>query len=212
MTAEEQCSDIIARLSSLANPSNIAGMSRFGINSFKTLGIPVNVLRQIAKESGCNQDISLLLWQTQIHEARILAGYLGIPGQVKEVQMEQWAGDFDSWDICDQVCSNLFALSPLAYSKAVEWSRKEKEFEKRAGYVLMASLAVKDKKAGDDKFVQFFGLIEAGSIDRRNYVKKAVNWALRQIGKRNINLNRQCLELAQRIHKLDSPSAHWDSV
>jgi 3-methyladenine DNA glycosylase AlkD len=209
MTAEEQCSAIIARLKTLANPINVAGMSRFGINSNQTLGISVNVLRRMAKETGRSQEISLLLWQTHIHEARILAAYLGIPSQVKETQMEQWVQDFDSWDICDQVCSNLFSLTPQAYVKAAEWSHKEREYEKRAGFVLMASLAVKDKKAGDDRFLQFFALIEDGSLDGRNYVKKAVNWALRQIGKRNSNLNRQCLELAQRIHKLDSPSARW---
>jgi 3-methyladenine DNA glycosylase AlkD len=150
-----------------------------------------------------------MLWQSQIHEGRILAAYVGIPAQVTEEQMERWVLDFDSWDICDQCCSNLFCLTPQAYSKALQWSRRDPEFVKRAGYVLMAVLAVRDKKASNSQLEQFFSAILAGSTDRRNFVKKAVNWALRQTGKRNLDLNQKAIELAQEIQKLDSPAAHW---
>jgi 3-methyladenine DNA glycosylase AlkD len=209
MTTKEQCAAIIAHMQTLANTENVAGMARFGINPCNTLGIPVKVLRLLAKGTGHSQELSELLWLSQIHEARILASYIGDPRQMKEQQMEFWVSQFDSWDVCDQVCSNLFVHTSLAYDKALEWSYREAEFEKRAGYVLMASLAVKDKKAGDEKFIQFFDAIKAGSFDSRNFVKKAVNWALRQIGKRNSHLNCKCLELAGQIMELDSPSARW---
>jgi 3-methyladenine DNA glycosylase AlkD len=209
MSNTSQYAAVTAHLRSLANPINVAGMARFGINPRSTLGISVAVLRPIAKEIGKNQPLSEMLWQSQIHEAHILAAYIGVPTQVTEEQMERWVVDFDSWDICDQCCSNLFALTPYAYSKALEWSQREQEYVKRAGYVLMASLAVKDKKASVERFEPFLQAILAGSIDQRNFVKKAVNWALRQIGKRDYILNQKAITLAREIQKLDSSVAHW---
>ena len=209
MSNEDQFAEVAARLESMANPVNVAGMARFGINPRKTLGISVAVLRPIAKEIGKNQALSEKLWQSQIHEARIIAVYIGIPSLVTEKQMERWVRDFDSWDICDQCCSNLFALTPYAYSKALEWSRRDEEFVKRAGYVLMASLAVKDKKAQAERFEPFLQAILEGSFDQRNFVKKAVNWALRQIGKRDCIMNQKSIALAGEIQKLNSPAAHW---
>jgi 3-methyladenine DNA glycosylase AlkD len=209
MSNTSQYAAVITRLQSLANPVNVAGMARFGISSKNTLGISVSVLRPIAKEIGKNQALSEMLWQSQIHEARIIAAFIGLPSLVTEKQMEQWVRDFDSWDICDQCCSNLFALTPYAYSKALEWSQREQEFVKRAGYVLMASLAVKDKKAQAVRFEPFLQAILAGSLDQRNFVKKAVNWALRQIGKRDNLLNQKAIKLAKEIQKLNSPAAHW---
>jgi len=209
MSNRDQCNAIIAHLQTRANPHNVAGMARFGINPDHTLGISIAVLRPIVKETGKNQELSEMLWQSQIHEARILAAYIGMPGRVTEEQMERWALDFDSWDICDQCCSNLFSLTVFAYPKALEWSHRKEEFVKRAGYVLMTQLAVKDKKASNRQFEQFFEAIIAGSSDRRNFVKKAVNWALRQIGKRNIVLNQKAIVLAREIQKLDSPAARW---
>lgn len=209
MSNTDQYTAIIAHLKSLANPLNVAGMARFGINPRNTLGISVAVLRPLAKQYGPNLPLSEMLWQSQIHEARILAAYLGEPNLVTEDQMERWALDFDSWDICDQCCSKLFYLTPQAYSKALQWSRRDPEFVKRAGYVLMAVLAVKDKKAPNSQMEQFFTAILAGSNDRRNFVKKAVNWALRQIGKRNLVLNQKAIALAREIQKLDAPAAHW---
>jgi 3-methyladenine DNA glycosylase AlkD len=131
------------------------------------------------------------------------------PKQVTEAQLEQWVNDFDSWDLCDQCCNNLIDKTPFAYAKAEEWSNREAEFVKRAGFVLMATLAAHDKKAGDDIFTAFLSIIEREAIDERNYVKKAVNWALRQIGKRNLSLNRASIETAQHIQAFDSKAAGW---
>lgn len=204
-----QYRDIIRYLQSLANPVNVAGMARFGINSPNTLGISVAVLRPLARQIGKNQSLSLKLWQSQIHEARILAAYIGETELVSAEQMESWVLDFDAWDICDQCCSNLFALTPLAWTKALEWSGRDEEYVKRAGFVLMAALAVKAKNSADQAFEPFLEAILAGSPDKRNFVKKAVNWALRQIGKRNLVLNRKAIATALQIKQLDYPSARW---
>jgi 3-methyladenine DNA glycosylase AlkD len=201
--------DIITRLKSLSNPKSVEGMARFGINPEKTLGVSIPALRKMATEIGRSHFLAQQLWDTGIHEARILAGMIDEPEKVDESQMEQWVGDFDSWDVCDQCCMNLFDRTGLAYRKAIEWSRREEEFVKRAGFALMAVLASHDKKAGDEEFLRFFSAIEKESVDGRNYVKKAVNWALRQIGKRNINLNKLAIETAKDIQKIDSKAARW---
>ena len=201
--------DIIKRLKSLSNPEAIEGMARYGINPDKNLGVSIPDLRQIAREIGKNHELADKLWATGIHEARILAGMIDQTGEVTEEQMEQWVGDFDSWDVCDEVCMNLFEKLPFAYEKAVHWSSREEEFVKRAGFVLMARLAVSDKKAADEKFINFLPYIKRESTDSRNYVKKAVNWALRQIGKRNINLNKLAISAGEEIYSIDSKSARW---
>jgi 3-methyladenine DNA glycosylase AlkD len=131
------------------------------------------------------------------------------PVKVTEAQMERWVKEFDSWDVCDQCCMNLFEDSPFAYQKCVEWSSRKEEYIKRAGFVLMARLAVSDKKAGDQPFESFLAAIKRECNDNRNFVKKAVNWALRQIGKRNRNLNRKAIETAKEIQRMDSRSARW---
>mgnify|MGYP000132519189 CR=1 FL=1 len=176
-------SEIIKRLKSLSNPEAVKGMAKFGINPEKCLGVSIPNLRQIAREIGKNHKLANELWETDIHEARILAGMIDSPDEVAEEQMENWVRGFNSWDVCDQVCINLFRRLPLAYKKAIEWSGCNEEFVKRAGFVLMANLAVSDKEAEDEKFISFFPYIKKESTDGRNYVKKAVNWALRQIGK-----------------------------
>jgi 3-methyladenine DNA glycosylase AlkD len=201
--------DIIIRLKSLSNPKSVEGMVRYGINPEKTLGVSIPVLRKLAKEIGRSHILAIGLWDTGIHEARILAGMIDEPEKVDESQMEQWVRDFDSWDVCDQCCMNLFDRTGVAYQKAIEWGSRDEEFVKRAGFALMAVLSFHDKKAGDEAFLKFFPLIEKESVDGRNYVKKAVNWALRQIGKRNINLNRMAIETAKEIHKIDSKAARW---
>lgn len=201
--------DILKILKSRANPKNVAGMAKFGINPKNTLGVNVPVLRKLAKEIGKNHSLALELWDSGIHEARILAGFIGEIDKTNEKQMENWVKDFDSWDVCDQVCGNLFDKTPFAYEKAAEWINDKKEFVKRAGFVLMACLAVHDKKAGDDKFIKFFPMIIKGSTDERNFVKKAVNWALRQIGKRNSRLNKEAIETAKKIQSIPSKSAKW---
>ncbi len=200
---------VLQRLKSLANPDNAAGMARFGINPQSVLGVSIPDLRKIAREAGKDHAIAGELWASGIHEARILATLTDRPQQVTEEQMERWALDFDSWDVCDQCCNNLFDKTEFAYAKATEWSVREEEFVKRAGVVLMATLAVHDKKAPADRFAQFLPLIRGGSTDGRNFVKKAVNWALRQIGKRNANLNALAVEAASELQAMDSRAARW---
>ena len=200
---------IISEMKSKADPKAVEGMGRFGISSKNTLGLSIPALREMAKKIGTDHQVAQALWKSGIHEARILAAFVDDASKVTEAQMEKWVSGFDSWDVCDQVCSGLFDKTPLAHAKAVEWSRREEEFVKRAGYVLMAALAVHDKNATDSEFLKFFPRIEEGSMDPRNFVKKAVNWALRQIGKRNLRLNKASLELAERISKKGIPGAKW---
>jgi len=149
------------------------------------------------------------LWASGLHEARILASMIDDPRLVSEHQMETWVKDFDSWDICDQVCGNLFDKTPSAFQKAVEWCHREPEFVRRAGFVMMAELAVHDKQAPDEVFLPFFPLIKQYATDERNFVKKAVNWALRQIGKRDATLRASALEWAEQIRAMDSKTAQW---
>ncbi len=201
--------EILKQLKSLSNPEAVAGMARFGINTERAYGVSLYTLRPMAKEIGKDHNLAQQLWISEIHEARILAGMIDDPKQVTEKQMESWVKEFDSWDVCDQVCGNLFDKTPFAYRKAVEWSSREEEFVKRAGFVLMATLSVHDKKAEDKQFEKFFPIIKREVNDNRNFVKKAVNWALRQIGKRNINLNKKAIKTAKEIQKTDSRSARW---
>ena len=200
---------ILKRLRSVANPRNVEGMARFGISSRNTLGISVNGLRRIAKEIGRDHRLAQELWESGVHEARILAVLIDDSHLVTEQQMERWVKDIDSWDICDGCSYHLFDKTPFAYRKAMEWSRRKEEFVKRAAFAMMAALVVHDKQAVDAKFLPFLPPIRRESTDERNFVKKAVNWALRQIGKRNVALNKAAIKTAQEIRKIDSPSARW---
>ncbi len=200
---------IIRTLKSHANPKNVEGMARYGINPKNTLGVSIPVLRKTAKEVGRNHALALKLWGSRIHEAHILAAFVDDPEEVTEAQMEHWVLDFDSWDVCDQVCMNLFWQTGVAYNKAVEWSKSDEEFVKRAGFALMAVLAWKDKTAGDEKFEKFLPHIKRAATDERNFVKKAVNWALRQIGKRNPRLRRKAIKCAKQMVGTDFKSARW---
>jgi 3-methyladenine DNA glycosylase AlkD len=202
---------VLDRLKALSNPDNVAGMARFGINPHNTLGISVVTLQQIAKEIGRDQILALELWDTGIHEARLLASFIADPHQMTEALLEDWVKDFDSWDICDQVCG-LFARTPYAHAKAHEWSRRPETFVKRAGFVLMATLAVHDKRAPDERLAQFLPIIAREAADERNFVRKAVNWALRQIGKRSLMLNTQAIETARQIQLMESKAARWISA
>jgi 3-methyladenine DNA glycosylase AlkD len=204
-----QVDDVIAQLESMKNPANVEGMARFGINPENALGISVAALRAMKKSIGKNHDLALQLWDSGIHEARILASLVDDPKQVSEDQMERWVSDLDSWDVCDQVCSNLFQKTAYSNKKAVEWSGRDETFVKRAGFVLMARIAAADKKAADETFIAFLPIIQREATDERNYVKKAVNWALRQIGKRNLNLNAAAIETARAIQESDSRTASW---
>jgi len=204
-----QYDDVLRKLKSLSNPKNVEGMAKFGINPKNTYGVSMPNIRKMGKELNKNHDLAQQLWNSKIHEARILAGLIDDPKLINEERMEDWVKDFDSWDVCDQVCMNLFDKTEFAYKKAFEWSKRKEEFVKRAGFVLMAVLAVHDKKAKDEDFMKFLPIIKRESTDERNFVRKAVNWALRQIGKRNKELNKEAIKNARNIQKIDSKSAKW---
>jgi len=209
MASEARADDVIARLKSKSNPGNREGMARYGITVDKAFGVSMPELRALAKELSKDHELALALWDTGYHEAKILAGLIDDPRLVSEKQMDAWAAGFDSWDVCDQCCSNLFDKTQFAYGKALAWTQDERELVRRAGYVMMATLAVHDKKAPDKVFELFFPFIVKGSLDERNLVKKAVSWALRQIGKRNAELNAMAIATAKQIRALDSKSARW---
>lgn len=201
--------ELISRLKEMENPDNVAGMARFGISSKNTLGISVVTLRKIAREVGKDHALAQKLWSSGIHEARLLACFIADPNKVTPALMNRWVKGFDSWDVCDQCCMNLFDKTPYAYEKVKEWSQRKEEFVKRAAFALMAGLAFHDKKASNADLQRFFPIIKAAATDSRNYVKKAVNWALRQIGKRNAFLHREAMRTANQIAKIDSSSARW---
>jgi 3-methyladenine DNA glycosylase AlkD len=201
--------EIIEELESLSNPEDVEGRARFGIKHTKTYGVRMPELRRIAKNAGKDHELAEKLWNAGYGETKILAGLIEDPKMVTENQMEEWVAGFDSWDVCDQCCINLFRKTPFAYKKVFQWSIREEEFVKRAAFALIAVLAVHDKKADDEKFEEFFPLIIRESGDSRNFVKKAVNWALRQIGKRNMALNKISIEIAGKIRDMDSKSAKW---
>ncbi len=202
-------SEVLAKLQSLVDPEAVAGMARFGINPENTYGISVPNLRQMARQIGKDRTLAEQLWSSGIHEARILACMIDDPKLVTESQLERWVKEFDSWDVCDQCCGKLFDKTAFAYQKAIEWSEHSQEFVKRAGFVMMTQLAVHDKKAADSQFEQFLPIIKREATDSRNFVKKAVNWALRQIGKRNRRLNKIAIETAREIQQIDSQAARW---
>ena len=204
-----EAAEVLKRLKSLCRPSIVAGMERFGVTTKKAFGISAPKLRALAKEIGMDQKLSLELWDSGYLEARALASLIGDPARVTEAQMERWVKDFDSWAVCDACCGNLFDRTAIAYRKAIEWSKRDEEFVKRAGFVMMADLAIHDKSAKDDVFVRMFPLIVRGASDDRKFVKKAVNWALRQIGKRNKKLNASAIKAAVEIRKMGSSSARW---
>ena len=203
------CEDILKQLEEMSNPEAVAGMARFGITGKKVLGVSIPSLEKIAKQAGKDPKLARQLWDSEVHEAQILACMVADPEKLSNRQMEQWVKDFESWDVCDQCCSRLFRKTHPAWEKALEWSSRKQEFVKRAGFVMMAQLAVHDKKADNNDFEKFFALIEKNAADERNYVKKAVNWALRQIGKRNPHLMERAIQIAETIQKTDSKSARW---
>ncbi|EKQ54598.1 MAG: putative DNA alkylation repair enzyme [Methanobacterium sp. Maddingley MBC34] len=201
--------EIIQELESLSNPDDVEGMARFGINPQKTYAVRIPELRKIAKKAGKNHQLAAQLWEAGYRETRILACMIEDPKKVTSQQLDLWASEFDYWEICDQCCMKLFRMTPFAYQKVFQWSESEEEFKKRAAFTLIAVLAVHDKKAPDERFEEFFPLIIKESTDTRIYVKKAVNWALRHIGKKNIVLNKKAIMVAGEIQKINSKSAKW---
>jgi len=200
---------IIKYLKSRYSAQNIAGMERFGIFSKNKLGISNTDLRKYGKTIGRDHKLALELWASGIFEARLLASFIDDPKQVTEAQLDKWVKDFDSWALCDTVCGSLFDRTSFAYKKAWEWVKSDLEYVKRAGLVMMTWRAVHDKTANDRVFIDYFPVIKANATDERNFIKKAVNWALRQIGKRNKNLNTAAIKCAKEIALLDSKAAKW---
>jgi 3-methyladenine DNA glycosylase AlkD len=199
----------VEELRRLGTKRNVEGMARFGIRAVKVYGVSKPKLDELAKKIGKNHELGLELWATGIHDAKILAGMISEPGRVTAAQMELWVRDFDNWDTCDGTCCHLFVFAKPAWSKAVGWTRRKEEFQKRAGFALAAYLAYRDKSAKDGSFLKFLKIIEREAEDERNFVRKAVNWALRNIGKRNRKLNRAAIATAQRLRKRDSRAARW---
>ena len=222
-TPEGLAAEILRELERQADSANVAGMARYGISATDTLGVPVPAQRSLAAEAkrrlkpradgaAIRHATAQVLWDSGIHEARMTAGFLDDPALVTRDQIDAWASDFDSWDVCDQVSTNLFDRTGFAWRAAEDFSAREETFVKRCGFVLMAGLAVHAKGVEHDgDLAAFLPLIEREAGDERNFVKKAVNWALRQIGKRSAALNEAAVETAERIlaQQADSPPARW---
>ena len=205
MTATE----ILQHLQSLSNSDNVAGMARFGIHAKTVYGVSLPDLKRLARQIGKDHLLAQELWSSGVHEARLLACFIEDPGAVTRRQMDRWASGFDNWAVCDGCCLHLFAKVPFAQEKAAAWCIRNDEFVRRAGFSMMAVLTVHDRKAADALFLRWLRLIKDASSDERNFVKKAVNWALRQIGKRNPRLNKAAVGTAKEIQKLNSTSARW---
>ncbi len=201
--------EILGMLKAKAKSDQLEGMARFGIVTEQRMGVSVPEMRKIAKQVGKDHELALALWETGILEARIVAGMVGEPDKLTEEQMEAWVVGINSWDVCDQICMNLFEKSTMVQSRIFEWSQREEEFVKRAAFALIACLAWHDKQAGDEAFIQYFPMIQREATDSRNFVKKAVNWALRNIGKRNLYLNQAALACAREIREIDDRTARW---
>ena len=198
-----------AELKRLGEKKNVAGMARFGIRAKKVFGVSKPKLDELAKKIGKNHGLGMALWTTGIHDAKLLGVLISQPEKVDAKQMDRWVGDFDNWDVCDGTCCHLFVFAAPAWKKALEWTRRKKEFEKRAGFALAAFLAVHDKLAADTSYKKFLKVIEREAWDDRNFVRKAVNWALRNIGKRNLRLNRAAIASAERIRRQNTRAARW---
>jgi 3-methyladenine DNA glycosylase AlkD len=207
--ASPACDDVLRRMASLGSARAIAMQKHFGIRGVKSFGLSAPKLHALAKAIGRSHVLAEELWRTGIHDAHHLAALVDEPARVTDEQMERWARDFNSWDVVDTCCRYLFLYTPYAWKKAVEWSKRAEEFVKRAAFSQMAYLAQHDKKAPDGKFIRLLPIIRRAAVDERNFVRKAVNWALRQIGKRNLALNRRAIAAAKQIRALDSRAARW---
>jgi 3-methyladenine DNA glycosylase AlkD len=201
--------EVLRLLESKSRRDQLAGMARYGMNVEKRLGVSIPELRKMAKFIGKDHELARGLWKTGFADARILAAMVDDSDLLDEQQMEQWVKDIDSWDVGDQVCMNLFEKSPLAWKKVDDWSMRSEEFVKRTAFGLLACLAWHDKKAGDEKFIRLFHVFARGAVDERSSVKKAVSWALRNVGKRNLKLNKAATDEAKKIRMLNSKSTRW---
>src|SRR5882724_4629817 len=207
--AEWKVERVVAELRRLGTKHNVEGMARYGIRAKKVFGVSKPRLDAFAKKIGKNHALGLGLWSSGIQVANILAGMICVPGKVTAAQMELWVRYFDNWDSCDGTCCHLFVFADAAWQKAFAWTKRENEFQKRGGFALAAYLAYRDKAAEDAKYLSFLKVIEREAGDERNFVRKAVNWALRNIGKRNLKLNRAAIDAARRLRKKDLRAARW---
>ena len=201
--------DVVVRLRKLGSKSVRDGMLRYGIPNENAFGVSVGKIQKLSKEVGRNHELALALWETGYYEARMLAAFVDDPKLVTPAQMDRWCKDFDNWGIVDTVCFKLFDVTPHAWKKVEQWSKRRDEFQRRAAYALLACLGVHDKQATNEKFIACFPLIEAAATDERNFVKKGVSWALRVIGRRNLELNNAATELAQRLTDSPDPTSRW---
>jgi 3-methyladenine DNA glycosylase AlkD len=201
--------EVLARLKKLGSKSVRDGMLRYGIPNANAFGVSVGKIQKLSKELGRNHELALALWETGFYEARMLAAFVDDPKLVTPAQMDRWCKDFDNWGIVDTVCFKLFDVTPHAWKKVEQWSKRRDEFQRRAAYALLACLGVHDKHATNEKFISCFPLIEAAATDERNFVKKGVSWALRVIGRRNLELNNAATELAQRLAESPDPTSRW---
>jgi 3-methyladenine DNA glycosylase AlkD len=200
---------ILAELKALGSETNRAGQARFGINTARAFGVSMAALRPLARRLKRDHALAAALWKSHVHEARILAALIDVPANVTPEQMDRWAAAFDSWDLCDQTCSKLFVRTPFVEEKISAWAADEREFVRRAGFALLAAHAVHSKKLPDQEFLKFLPLIERHATDPRNFVRKAVNWALRQIGKHSLALHGPALALAERLAASSDKAARW---
>lgn len=201
--------DALSLLRQHAQPGALEGMARFGMDVDKRLGVSVGDIRKTARILRRDHELALALWETGIPDAQILASIVADPARLGSRQMDAWVRDMRSWDVCDGACLNAFVRSPLAWDKVREWAPRPAEFTRRAGFALLATLAVHDKDAPDQRFIDALPLIESASDDDRNFVRKAVNWALRNIGKRNAALNAEAIACGERIRARGTKAARW---
>lgn len=201
--------EVLATLKRLSSKKTLEGMSRYGLPSENALGVSVGAIQKLAKELGRNHELAESLWSTSVYEARLLAAFVGEPDKVTPAQMDRWCRDFDNWGVVDTVCFKLFDQSPHAWKKVEQWVKRKGEFQKRAGFVLLACLGSHDKKATNEQFLRCLPMIEEAATDGRNFVKKGVSWALRVIGRRNLTLNQAAKELAQQLTKSNDATSRW---
>jgi 3-methyladenine DNA glycosylase AlkD len=206
---DSQAAAILAELRALGSEANRTGMARYGINTDHAFGISMAALRPIARRLKRDHDRAAALWQTGFHEARLLAVLTDEPKKVTAAQMDAWAADFDSWDVCDQACSKLFVKTPFVEDRIALWAEDDREFVRRAGFALLAAYAVHGRSIPDARFVALLALVGRHAEDPRNFVKKAVNWALRQIGKRSPSLHTPALAVAEKLATAEDRTARW---
>ena len=209
LSVEAQVESALVWLKRHSTKSTRDGMARFAIPSDHAYGVSMKDIKALGRTIGCNHALAAALWETEVYEARMLASFVGDPEKLTPAEMDRWCKDFDNWAFCDALSFNLFDRSPHAWSKVAEWSKRRKEFEKRTAFALLWSLTVHDKRAGDDQFIRGLALIEEAAADERNFVKKAVNMALRAIGKRNRALNIAAVAVAQRLANSKDPTERW---